>query len=226
MRHPDEVGRVPQGRAGAVPSAAGPGTAGFGGPPPRRTGRVVLWVVLASVAFVVLSAVGVGLVVVRVLGAGVGEDDDALAGLEEACAGGDWTACDDLYFQAPAGSELEEFGRTCGGVTDGARLCATELGFEAVAYGDDPELDALWDACEAGDGVACDDLFRRSPVGSEYETFGGTCGGLTEGGMSCSGGTVQQSSAGGGEGAWPAVPLSGTVREVLSAAGVQCPSCA
>lgn len=45
------------------------------------------------------------------------------------------------------------------------------------AYGDDPALDALWDACEAGDAQACDDLYLDSPLWSEYEEFGGSCGG-------------------------------------------------
>jgi len=44
------------------------------------------------------------------------------------------------------------------------------------AYGDNPDLDALWDACEAGDGVACDDLYAQADFGSGYETFGYTCG--------------------------------------------------
>jgi len=44
------------------------------------------------------------------------------------------------------------------------------------AYGDDPAFDALYDQCEAGDAVACDDLFWTSPLGSEYEAFGNTCG--------------------------------------------------
>ncbi len=44
------------------------------------------------------------------------------------------------------------------------------------SYGDDPELDALWDACEASDWAACDDLYLYSPIGSEYESFGITCG--------------------------------------------------
>jgi hypothetical protein len=47
---------------------------------------------------------------------------------------------------------------------------------DAQSYGDDPELDALWDACEGGDMQACDDLYFQSPVGSEYEDFGDTCG--------------------------------------------------
>jgi hypothetical protein len=45
-----------------------------------------------------------------------------------------------------------------------------------AAYGDDPELDRLWDRCEAGEGVACDDLWNQAPIGSEYERFGVTCG--------------------------------------------------
>ena len=44
------------------------------------------------------------------------------------------------------------------------------------AYGDDPHLDALWDDCEAGDMVACDDLYFVSPRGSDYEAFGDNCG--------------------------------------------------
>jgi hypothetical protein len=47
---------------------------------------------------------------------------------------------------------------------------------DAFTYGDDPALDQLWDACEAGDGGACDELFFSSPVDSEYEEFGDTCG--------------------------------------------------
>lgn len=45
-----------------------------------------------------------------------------------------------------------------------------------TSYGDDPVLDALWDACAAGDGSACDELWESSPVGSAYEEFGVTCG--------------------------------------------------
>jgi len=49
---------------------------------------------------------------------------------------------------------------------------------DADTYGDDPELDALWDGCAAGDMAACDDLYFESPLNSEYEEFGDTCGGL------------------------------------------------
>jgi hypothetical protein len=47
---------------------------------------------------------------------------------------------------------------------------------QPMDYGDDRALDRLWDGCEAGDGEACDRLFAQSPVGSEYEQFGLTCG--------------------------------------------------
>ena len=47
---------------------------------------------------------------------------------------------------------------------------------EALHYGEDIQLDLLWDACEAGDGAACDALFDRAPVGSDYEEFAYTCG--------------------------------------------------
>jgi hypothetical protein len=47
---------------------------------------------------------------------------------------------------------------------------------EPVSYGDDADLDELWDLCEVGDWAACDDLYRTSPYGSDYEHFGDTCG--------------------------------------------------
>lgn len=42
---------------------------------------------------------------------------------------------------------------------------------------DDPELADLADACFEGSGEACDDLFFQSPVDSEAEDYGDTCGG-------------------------------------------------
>lgn len=42
--------------------------------------------------------------------------------------------------------------------------------------GDDMYLDALWVACDRGDGEACDVLWEESPVGSMYESFGVSCG--------------------------------------------------
>ncbi|MGC5614875.1 hypothetical protein [Georgenia sp. Z1491] len=43
-------------------------------------------------------------------------------------------------------------------------------------YGDWLPLDRLWDECAAGDGAACDELFVESPMRSDYERFGSSCG--------------------------------------------------
>jgi hypothetical protein len=55
----------------------------------------------------------------------------------------------------------------------------TEAGNQPLRRGQDPALDALWARCAAGSGAACDELFDRSPVGSEYERFALSCGGRT-----------------------------------------------
>lgn len=55
------------------------------------------------------------------LGTGV-SDDATLQAWYDACAAGDMTACDDLFFQSPYDSDLEQLGSTCGGTrepTDG-----------------------------------------------------------------------------------------------------------
>jgi hypothetical protein len=43
----------------------------------------------------------------------------------------------------------------------------------------DPHLDALYDACDHGDWVACDQLFGDAPAWSPCERFGDTCGNTT-----------------------------------------------
>ena len=43
--------------------------------------------------------------------------------------------------------------------------------------GDDPQLDELATACFEGDLLACDHLYLQSPVDSDYEEYGDTCGG-------------------------------------------------
>lgn len=50
--------------------------------------------------------------------------------------------------------------------------------------GDDPEYDELYRSCGQGWGSACDDLFERAVVGSDYEAFAASCGGRTHE-MSC-----------------------------------------
>ena len=103
-------------------------------------------------------------------------DDPELDALWDACEAGDDVACDDLYWESPLGSEYESFAQENGGGSGGL------FGSGASSYGDDPELDVLWDACEAGDDVACDDLYWESPLGSEYESFGLSCAGRGCGG--------------------------------------------
>ena len=51
-----------------------------------------------------------------------------------------------------------------------------EPGSPPDGLGDDPVLDALAQDCFDGDLQACDDLFLDSPVDSDYETYGNTCG--------------------------------------------------
>lgn len=107
--------------------------------------------------------------------------DPALDALYDECEAGDDQACDDLYWQAPLFSGYEEFAKTCGGrgMPDGQSRCVAGVAADPSVgtYGSDPELDALWDACEGGDNVACDELYIQSPFGSEYEAFAESCGG-------------------------------------------------
>ena len=44
-------------------------------------------------------------------------------------------------------------------------------------FGDDPVLDLLVEQCRRGNNQACDELYVTSPIGSEYEDYGRTCGG-------------------------------------------------
>jgi hypothetical protein len=52
-----------------------------------------------------------------------------------------------------------------------------------VDLGDDPLLDRLADECFDGDISSCDDLYRESFLGSEYEKYGATCGERTRRGQ-------------------------------------------
>lgn len=55
--------------------------------------------------------------------------------------------------------------------------CSKALASEARTYGDNAQLDALWDECDLGDPFACDALYGAAKAGSEYELFARTCGG-------------------------------------------------
>jgi S1-C subfamily serine protease len=111
-------------------------------------------------------------------------DDPELDGLWDACEDGDLDACDELYWRSAVGSEYEDHGASCGRRGAGWGSCADELepfpGGDVAAppasYGDDPTLDALWDACQGGDLAACDELYLTAPDDSDDETFATTCG--------------------------------------------------
>lgn len=45
-----------------------------------------------------------------------------------------------------------------------------------LAYGDSALLDRAFDQCRAGELSACDLMFDVAEAGSEYQTFGATCG--------------------------------------------------
>ena len=51
----------------------------------------------------------------------------------------------------------------------------TEVVFDD--YGDDPSLDALYEACDDGEMVSCDLLYALSGVDTGYEAFAESCGG-------------------------------------------------
>jgi len=120
-------------------------------------------------------------------------EDAALDALWEACSAEDADACDQLFFDAPTNSVYESYGYTCGGRVNnqpcqsffGGGDTDDNSGLDDVpdpgspAPGEDAELDALWEACSAEDGDACDALFVEAPVDSVYEAFGLTCGGRT-----------------------------------------------
>lgn len=79
--------------------------------------------------------------------------------------------CDLLYLVSPVGSGYESFGATCGGRNGPDDGLCSEL------HGDGIRLADWRSACAAGDNGACDLLYQLSPVGSDDEAFGTSCGG-------------------------------------------------
>lgn len=121
------------------------------------------------------------------------EDEDNLFGIGSAsqiqslvvdCEAGSDLACDILFQVSEFSSEDEQIGVECGGrgenellfCTEGIRVSDDGLWFDE----DSPGLPAVVTACEGGDMTACDFLFFRSAVGSDFEIIGNTCAGLTE----------------------------------------------
>ena len=63
---------------------------------------------------------------------------------------------------------------------------AFDPGQPGQLYGDNATLDRLWDNCDNGDMGACDDLYDQAQQGSDYESFGYTCGNRSDGEVPCS----------------------------------------
>ena len=113
---------------------------------------------------------------------------------EDAFADTDWDADDPPpeFISALLSVGLTTLAEECdisesafGGDTDGGDSSTTDGSGDGGSYGSDPELDALYDDCQAGDYQACDDLFFQSPTDSEYERFGDTCGERNEPSGTC-----------------------------------------
>jgi hypothetical protein len=90
--------------------------------------------------------------------------------LWDRCADGDWDACDDLYWDSPIGSGYEAYGASCG------NRQGWMTGDCAGSASVDSSSAELRSACADGDWMACDDLYWMSPLDSDDETFGATCG--------------------------------------------------
>lgn len=120
-----------------------------------------------------------------------GPEEDAAA---EACFDGDLAACDELFRITDVDSALESYAQTCGGridEVDGAPECESRFPGSPQPPGDltdDPELadtsqaqiaefEDLADECFDGDMAACDDLFLQTPIDSDFEAYGRSCGG-------------------------------------------------
>lgn len=196
---------------GGAPGAPYGGPGGPYGAPPKKKSLAWLWILLGVLGLLIVGGIIAAVMFFRTVANELDDvlptsnsdaytygDDATLDGLWDACEGGDMEACDNLFRESPLGSEYEDFGNTCGNRTDGGRYCVDEdiatdaptAGEEGSddalsAPGDDPELDALWNACAGGDMGACDDLYFQAPSGSQYEDFGDTCGNRTDGGTIC-----------------------------------------
>ncbi len=105
--------------------------------------------------------------------------DDVLAELNNRCTDGDFTACDVLYQASDFGSDYEAFADTCGG------RMAPEGGYCVEAFDVSIDLSDLRTDCAGGDMLACDMLYIYSPFDSDDESFGDSCAGRGDPGLSC-----------------------------------------
>jgi len=138
-------------------------------------------------AVVLIAAVAVGLFLAL-----RGDDDPAPAA--DATAASTTRASSSSSSSSPSSSSSSA--PPSGGTED------VPAGQPPGALGDQPELDALAESCFGEDWVACDDLYVQSDVGSEYESYGETCGGRNE--PVFGGCELRYTGTGGGAGGIPA----------------------
>lgn len=106
-------------------------------------------------------------------------DDPQLDSMWDDCADGNMRACDLLYFQVSTGSAYEAHAETCGGADpDPSTFCSpdTDVDGNWMLQPDSTAALNLVADCDSGDFTACDLLYQISPVGSDLENWGVTCG--------------------------------------------------
>ena len=98
-------------------------------------------------------------------------DSPVLDELWEGCVNGDTDVCNDLYFDAPYGSEYAQLGNCLDEIWGEWDTALGECN-DPFTYGDSPVLDELWEGCVNGDTDVCDELYWNSPIDSDYSILG------------------------------------------------------
>lgn len=94
--------------------------------------------------------------------------------LTTGCQGGSLADCDMLFLITEVSSSAETVAVTCGSRNQPLDFLSTSC---IIEYQSDPDYQVLVDECGTGFNLACDLLYVISPVGSENETMGASCGG-------------------------------------------------
>lgn len=107
---------------------------------------------------------------------------EQIESLVDDCQDDNDLACDILFQISAFNSDEERTAVTCGGRSDAeVSFCTAGIDAGADEFLFDPDsdgLDRVVEACEVdGNMTACDFLYYRSPIDSEFQEIGGTCGG-------------------------------------------------
>ncbi|MBT94726.1 MAG: hypothetical protein CL431_01995 [Acidimicrobiaceae bacterium] len=106
--------------------------------------------------------------------------------LWDLCSDGTYWACDNLFnldLYVPVGGEYTEFGATCGDRVEIDIYCIEYFKTSfPTSYGEDPNLDILYDECSQDNGNSCDLLYFASSgfEDDDYFQFAATCGNTEE----------------------------------------------